>query len=98
MYQRQGRLCGNTFPYLSVSPIRYGALNETQVSQSDVVDLERRWKVSVLRIRHQTTKAGALSALSNESALILNLLCDRLFAHSLQQERGGGGPIDPVLI
>jgi len=72
---------------------KYGALNEGQVSQSDVVDLEQRWNTSVLRIRYQNSKAGALSALSNESALILNLICDKLFVHCLQDRQ-----IDPGLI
>ena len=47
----------------------------------------------MLRIRYQNTKGGALSALSNESALILNLVCDKLFDHSLRDRQ-----IDPVLI
>ena len=57
------------------------------MSQSDVVELEQEFNVTVLRIRYQNSKVGALSALSNESALILNLVCDKLFVHCLKGNR-----------
>ena len=62
-------------------------MNDAQVSQSDVVELEQEFNVTVLRIRYQNSKVGALSALSNESALILNLVCDKLFVHCLKGNR-----------
>jgi len=67
--------------------MKYGSLNDAQVSQSDVVELEQEFNVTVLRIRYQNSKVGALSALSNESALILNLVCDKLFVHCLKGNR-----------
>ena len=73
--------------FILICPYRYGSLNDAQVSQSDVVELEQEFNVTVLRIRYQNSKVGALSALSNESALILNLVCDKLFVHCLKGNR-----------
>ena len=88
---------------------RYGLVTDTQVSQSDVVELESKYNVSVLRIRHQKglNRQGANSTnnvppqsplstvTSNENALILNLICDCLYNHSISQN---DRQINPVLI
>ena len=83
-----------------------------QVSQSDVVELESKYNVSVLRIRHQKglNKQSANSSSSNsqqqqqsninsmtnnENALILNLICDSLYNHSVVNEQRN---INTVLI
>ena len=92
-------------------------MTDTQVSQSDIVDLEAKYNVSVLRIRHQkisgkqsATLAGSAtqpqvppssasssaSIASNENALILNLICDSLYNHSIV--RGADRQINPSLI
>ena len=90
---------------------RYGLLTEAQVSQSDVVELESKYNVSVLRIRHQKglTKQPVSSShnqqqqpqnhlnslANNENALILNLICDCLYNYSVVN---GQRPINTVLI
>lgn len=89
---------------------RYGLITETQVSQSDVVELESKYNVSVLRIRHQkgmTKQSNASSnsqqqpqshinsSANNENALILNLICDRLYNYSVVN---GQRQINTVLI
>ena len=88
---------------------RYGLLTDVQVSQSDVVDLESKYNVSVLRIRHQkgltkqsanstnaTQQQSPLSTVTNnENALILNLICDCLYNHSIAKIQR---PINTLLI
>ena len=89
---------------------RYGLLTEVQVSQSDIVELESKYNVSVLRIRHQkgltkqpTTSSNTQqqpqshvnSSVKNENALILNLICDRLYNYSVVN---GQRQINTVLI
>ena len=89
--------------------IRYGLLTEAQVSQSDVVELESKYNVSVLRIRHQKGLTNQVinqssssqqqshlnSMANNENALILNLICDRLYNHTIVN---GQRQINTVLI
>ena len=85
-------------------------LTEVQVSQSDIVELESKYNVSVLRIRHQkgfmkqpTTSSNTQqqpqshvnSSANNENALILNLICDRLYNYSVAN---GQRQINTVLI
>ncbi len=57
-------------------------MSDVQVSQSDVVSLESRHNISVLRVRHRSggsNHANFNSAYpTNESALILNLICGQL--------------------
>ena len=88
---------------------RYGLLTEAQVSQSDVVELESKYNVSVLRIRHQKgitrqpvnlsnnkqQQSHPNSMTNNENSLILNLICDCLYNHSITQ---GQRQINTVLI
>ena len=99
---------------LKIFYFRYGLITEVQVSQSDVVELESKYNVSVLRIRHQKglNKQSANSSSSNsnsqqqqqsninsmtnnENALILNLICDSLYNHSVVNEQRN---INTVLI
>lgn len=84
-------------PNSPVCPIvvgmRYGLVSDTQVSNTDVTNLESKWNVSVLRIRYQSTQSRTPPN-SSESALILNLICDQLYT----QTSKSGRPIDPVLI
>ena len=80
------------------------------MSQSDVVELESKYNVSVLRIRHQkglikqpNTSSNTQqqpqthinSSANNENALILNLICDRLYNYSVAN---GPRQINTVLI
>ncbi len=59
---------------------RYGLVTETQVSQTDIVTLEAKWNISVLRIRHSTQFQGGLTLTNpNETTLILNLVCDQVW-------------------
>ena len=61
----------------SIVIFRYGLVTETQVSQTDVVSLESKWNVSVLRIRHSPQVQGGIPN-PNETTLILNLVCDQV--------------------
>ena len=79
-------------------------LTEVQVSQSDIVELESKYNVSVLRIRHQKgltkqpqqqPQSHVNSSANNENALILNLICDRLYNYSVAN---GQRQINTVLI
>lgn len=63
-----------------------------------MVDLEKKWNTSVLRIRHQQGGAATSASISsgfNELALILNLICDQL--QSFFGEVGRQN-VDPTLI
>ena len=62
---------------------RYGLITEMQVSQTDVGNLESKWGISVLRIRHCPQAQAGVQAGSNpnETTLILNLVCDQVIAN-----------------
>ena len=95
--------------YRMIYKFRYGLLTEAQVSQSDVVELESKYNVSVLRIRHQKgllkqpvnssnnkqQQTQLTSITNNENSLILNLICDCLYNHSIAN---GQRQIKTVLI
>ncbi len=54
-------------------------MTETQVSQTDIVSLEAKWNVTVLRIRHSPQIQGGVTLTNpNEMTLILNLVCDQV--------------------
>ncbi|XP_059081141.1 ciliogenesis and planar polarity effector 2-like [Tigriopus californicus] len=59
---------------------KYGSVSESEITQPDVVRFETRWKLPVLRIRHQTPQAASTPN-QGEVAIVLNLICDQLWCH-----------------
>ena len=63
-----------------------------QVSQTDIVTLESKWSLSVLRIRHcPQVQQGVLPVNNpNETTLILNLICDQVLKIRIRRHFGFG--------
>jgi len=78
---------------------RYGAVSESEVTNADVVRFEAKWNRPVLRVRHQPPSEGPAATNPNETAFVLNLICDQLWCHHHTQQQQRAPPrIDPALI
>ena len=64
---------------------RFGALQESEVSQSDVSRFEGKYRVPVLRLRHFSLYQQRQQQALIDASLILNLICDQLYCHRQQR-------------
>lgn len=75
---------------------RYADFEQSEVSQADVAAFEAKWRIPILRIRPQAAASTGPHAQTRqqqqqqqrappnpqEAAVVLNLICDRLWSHS----------------